>query len=88
MGFVEGVGEGGHAAEVSHADGGHGHGHHEPSNGFWKWMAIAQANAVPLLSGILVALIWANTAPESYERILSHHGVGLFGVRAAATMSS
>ena len=66
----------------------HEHGH-EPTTRLGKWMHFMQANAIPLLLGIVIALIWCNVDPASYERIVGagHGALRIFGeVRAHTTM--
>ena len=58
----------------SHDDHGGGHGHHDgpPPGPIMKAMHFAQSYSLPLLLGIVAALIWANIAPESYHNVLGH----------------
>ena len=53
-------------------------GHHDPhaheATPLRKVLNWMQRFSVPLLSGIVVALIWANVDYESYDRYLGHHG--------------
>ena len=48
---------------------GHGHGHGQAGDVHvvFRVLHTLQVNAVPLLSGIALALIWVNAAPSSYE---------------------
>ena len=62
--------------EAAH-DSSHEHGH-EPTTKLGKWMHFLQVNAIPLLLGIVIALIWANADPASYERIV---GAGPTAIR-------
>jgi len=58
------------SSETNHDGDGHdvGHSHHMPTTPLGKFVHTLQKYAIPLLSGIVVALIWANAHPESYER--------------------
>ena len=76
-----------HGHEASNGgNGSNAHHHAEPSNKFWQAVHFAQTNALPLLSGIVVALIWCNVDPESYAYVLGngHHTFAIFGPVSSA----
>jgi hypothetical protein len=87
-----------------HAADGHGHdhhGHHYNSSPFWHRIMVvvhvASTYSLPLLSGIVGALVWINTDEDSYKKYLGHghdthvlfHDVrGAAAARNAASVAS
>lgn len=65
---------------------GHGHGHRKPSNNFWRAVHLAQTYSLPLLLGIVGALLWCNLGPTSGPGSYHHffHELMVFGSVSAA----
>ena len=57
------------------------HGSFKKKNGVVRFLHSCQVNAVPLVSGIILALLWGNLAPYSYDRLWGHSAntIVLFG---------
>ena len=69
------------AKEHTHENDDHEHGH-APTTAVSKFLHFCQENALPLLSGILVAMIMANVAPEAYDNMIHLKPFGEVSARA------